>query len=73
MLEGTGVLEGMGVLLGTGDAVAGLGVFVGVPGVRFGVSVGLGVAEGPTVLVAGGVVIFRVGTGVEVLPGAEKT
>ena len=63
-----GVLEGRGVLLGTGVAVAGLGVLVGVPGVRFGVSVGkgvFGVAEGLAVFVAGGVVFLSVGTGVE--------
>ncbi len=46
-------------------AVAGFGVFVAVPGVRLGVSVGrgvFGVDDGLGVFVAGGVVFASVGT-----------
>jgi hypothetical protein len=74
-------LDGIGVLLGMGVSVAGPGVFVNVAGVRFGVSVGkgvFGVFEGWGVLVAGGVVLTTVGTGVadaftEGCCGDEKT
>ena len=62
------MLVGTGVLLGTGVAVAGPGVFVAVPGVRLGVSVGtvgLGVLVFFGVLDAGGVVFLIVGFGVE--------
>ena len=61
-------MVGTGVLLGRDVAVAGPGVFVAVPGVRLGVSVGtvgLGVSVSFGVLEAGGVVSLIVGFGVE--------